>query len=258
VTNAKVMTVNDGWFVVLGRGADGYFWYRPANCLSSDPCSFGPWRSTGGFGYDANLAASSPGCLELAMIGADKGVWFTNLCTWGVGGWQGLGGVVTDISFAGRNVFAVDPWNRLWVQERGSSGEFSRTWNGLGGYVRWPVDLEYAEPDDFGVAAVGGDNGIWVYERSSGWSKPASLVGDVGFLDVSRGAMPFSVRVIQRDLDPYVCMGLGVVGDGATCHSRGGKMTSFANLWDSAEVSVAIGTDGKSYYKVNTGGWTLL
>jgi hypothetical protein len=259
VTEAKVRAVDKGWFVILGRGADGYYWFRSANCPTSQLCTYGPWSSTRGFGHDANLAISSPGCLELAVIGADKGVWFTNLCTWGVGGWQSLGGVVTDISFAGRNVFAVDPWNRLWVQTRESNGEFSRTWNGLGGYVRWPVDLGLGSaPAEFEVAAVGGDNGIWVYDSDSGWSKPPLLVSNVGFMDVSNGALPFSVRVIQQNLTPHVCSGVGLLDGAEWCDPLGGKVTSFANLWDSAEVSVAIGTDGKTYYKVDTGGWTLL
>jgi hypothetical protein len=228
----------DHWFLVVGRGADGQFWFRPARCLDAGSCSYGPWRPTGGSGSDANLEVyrswETTGCATLTVIGTDRAVWLTQLCTWGVGGWQSLGGVVTDISYRHSNLYGVDPWNRLWTRQY-FNGQLME-WRDLGGHVRWPVAL-------FGgsVAAVGADDQIWYHERDGGWLNP-SLTGDVGDLRPGQGHLV----MIRDTLDPYSC-------DRDSCSPLGGKVTSLAlpesySCWPYPHV--AIGADGLTYYRL--------
>jgi hypothetical protein len=248
VTQVDVAPLDEGWFIIIGRGSDGYFWFRTASCEST--CTFEPWRSTGGFGWDANLGDGGDyGCVDMAVIGADRAVWWTELCAWeGALGWHSLGGSVTDISYRGDNVYAVDPWNRLWLR-RHAGGVFAAGWTDLGGYVRWPVDLLIGSP--FAVAAVGGDHAMWVYKEGVGWSKPSAPTG-VGDLRPQWGTTG-NVLMIQGSLDPKRCTSMASGAPG--CTALGGKVTSLAAVED---LAVGIGTDGKTYYQILGKGWALL
>jgi hypothetical protein len=250
VTQVEVTYVGDsGWFIILGRGSDGYFWFRSANCPNEEQCTYGPWQSTGGFGYDPNIGDTHNGCMELTVIGGDRGVWLSEVCTWGAGGWWPLGGVVTDIAWRGGTLYAIDPWNRLWMQ-RQVDGYFRGNWNSLGGYVRWPVVVRESSP--FSVAAVGADNAIWVYMEGVGWSKPA-LTGNVGYFQGQSDDWENAV-VIQRTLDPYTCY-INISWT-PKCEALGGKVTSLSSA--SMYPFLAIGTDGKTYYRLSGKPWAEL
>jgi hypothetical protein len=252
VTQVEVTSVDyyGEWFIILGRGSDGYFWFRSANCPNEEQCIYGPWQSTGGFGYDPNIGDSNGGCMELTVIGGDRGVWLSEVCTWGAGGWWPLGGVVTDIAWRGGHLYAIDPWNRLWMQ-RQVDGYFRGNWNSLGGYVRWPVALDSDSP--FIVADVGGDNAIWEYKEGVGWSKPP-LTGNVGYIDGFKNDDSYVV-VIQRSLDPHRCY-IDNYFTSRECKALGGKTISLSSA--DGYPYLAIGSDRKTYYLLDGKPWAEL
>lgn len=236
-------------FVIVGRGADGFIWYRWATCPNSEQCSYGPWIYTGGFGYDIQLHNTGASCIQLAVIGGDRGVWLTSICQSGAGGWLPLGGVVTDIAYTGDRLYGIDPWNRLWVQMR-VNGLFRGNWNNLGGYVRSPVPYN---DNPISVLAIGGDNAVWQFNEGAGWQRLANA-SNVGDLRGHYGAY----SIIHTNFSPDVCTSAtGGTLPSFRCTAQGGLVTSMTTT---GSLSVGIGTDNRSYYKrfTTSGAWAEL
>lgn len=241
-----------GNFYIVGRGGDGFIWYRTARCPIGLGCSYGPWIETHGYGHDIQLVRhDDTGCVDLAVIGGDRAVWVTSICAAGAGSWFSYGGGVVDIDYDGDRVYGVDPWNGLWVQRR-IAGGFRGPWESLGGFVRSPVG--FVSDGIARVIAIGGDAAVWMHSDGGGWQKLVDT-SDVGDLRASDGYF----SIIHTNFSPEMCVDVDTRVPAMACWDQGGLVTSLASTVNG--FSVAIATNGMSYYKMTvtpSSTWTEL
>ncbi len=236
VTSVKVHFWQNSYYIV-GRGGDGFVWYRSATC-TPDSCSFSSWIRTGGSGYDIQIVdpPDLSGCPQVAVIGNDGAVWVASICPAFAGGWVSLGGRVVDIDYTGFTVYGVDSTYRLWRQARGANGRFGN-WSNLGGYVRWPVEMAASAP--YRVAVVGGDSNVWTFTEGIGWAKMANGE-NIGYMSRrSQGAG--ELMIITTDFAGKRCsknFGLNSL----FCYVYPSAITSGA-AWGGAEGRIAVGID---------------